>query len=397
MFETVPGPVAIDDGGRFLAVLDRVAPTWPRHVDAAAAEPLIRVRRDGEVYRIEAAWNERRTLKRSSVAAVCAFLVDLVYASLDRPGLLCLHAAAVEIGDGLIVFPSTYRAGKTTLVAALAASGVRVHADDLLPLTPDGEGVAIGVNPRLRRPLPENAPPWLHAFVARHAGPCDNRYQYLDLPSPLLAPYGLRKPVRAIVALRRGAPGVDARLQPLAASEGARHLILQHFERDGDSAKALDRLLAIVRPIPSHVLDYNDLGDAVRLLKQTFGARAGARCPPSAIAVMPPSPNGDGLAAPKGPMPSGRFNRRGDVALQTVSDATFLAAPDGGIFELNPVGRAVWEVLVEASSPRQAADLLAAAFPAISQSAIRRDVADLMRQMWTAGLLEKTAARHRRA
>jgi hypothetical protein len=391
-FENVPGPVAIDAGDRFLAVLDRAAPTWPRQVASGKAQWLIRVRQDEDIYRIETSWTERHVLKRSAVSAVCAFLVDLVYASLDRCGLLGLHCAAVEIGGGLIVFPSTYRTGKTTLVAALAASGVRVHADDLMPLTQDGEGVALGINPRLRLPLPENAPPWLQAFVALHRGPSDGRYQYLDLPAPLLAPYGLRKPIRAIVALRRGAPG-ETRLLPLAASDGARHLILQHFKRDGDSPKALDRLLAIVGPVPSYGLDYDDLGDAVRLLKQTFAAGSPV---PAALsgAATPAAPESSGLTAPRGQMPAGRFRRRHGLALQSLGAAAFLAAPDrGGIFELNPVGLAVWEVLAGPASPREIAGLLAEAFPAASPSEIRRDVTDLMRRMWAAGLLEQAAAK----
>ena len=107
------------------------------------------------------------------------------------------------MGGGLIVFPSTYRAGKSTLIAALAASGVRTHADDLMPLT-QGEGVALGINPRLRRPLPANAPDRLLMFVARHAGPRDRRYQYLDLPAPLLSPHGERRPILRANLLFRG-------------------------------------------------------------------------------------------------------------------------------------------------------------------------------------------------
>jgi hypothetical protein len=393
-FENVPGPVAID-GDRFLAVLDRAAPTWRRHAATGAAEPLIRLGQDGDTYRIETSWSRRRLLKRTDVSAVCAFLVDLVYASLDGSGLLCLHCAAVEIGGGLIVFPSTYRAGKTTLVAALAASGVRVHADDLMPLTPQGAGVALGVNPRLRLPLPENATQAFQAFVARHRGPSDSRYQYLDLPEPLLAAHGMKTPIRAIVALRRR-PSGGARLEPRPASDAARRLILQHFKRDGDSPKALDRLLAIVGPIPSFVLDYDDLDGAVRLLTHTFAA--GSPVPaavPGVTTAAPPEPAG--LAAPGGALPAGLFRRRPGIAPQTMGDAAFLAAPDrGGIFELNPAGLAVWEILAGPASPRKVAGLLAAAFPAASPSEIRRDVVDLMRRMWAAGLLERAAATRKR-
>jgi len=385
-FDSVPGPVAIEADDRFLAVLDQAAPTWSRRVASAEVPWLVRVRSVGDAYAIETAWSARHVLKRSPVSAVCAFLVDLVYAGLDGSGLLCLHCAAVEIGGGLIVFPSTYRAGKTTLVAALAASGLRVHADDLMPLTPEGEGVALGINPRLRLPLSGDAPPWLAAFVARHAGPSDGRYLYLDLPARLLAPHGSRKPIRAIVALRRGGRGA-ARLEPRPASDGARRLILQHFKRDRSSSEALDRLFAIVGPIPSFVLDCDDLAGAVRLLKGAFAS--GVPAPgtfPEAAAEVPA--DATSLSAPAGPLPPGRFHRRRDVALKTVGDATFLAAPEGGIFELNPAGLAIWEILAAPASPREVAGLIAAVFPAASPDAVRRDVANLMRRLWAAGLLE---------
>ena len=96
-------------------------------------------------------------------------------------------------------------------------------------------------------------------------------------------------------------------------------------------------------------------------------------------------------------MPTGQFRRRHDLAPQTVGDATFLAARDGGgIFELNPAGVAVWEILAGAASPREVADILADAFPDASSRTIRRDVNDLMRRMWTAGLLERPAAGRKR-
>ena len=94
-------------------------------------------------------------------------------------------------------------------------------------------------------------------------------------------------------------------------------------------------------------------------------------------------------------MPTGRFTRRRDIARRTIDVTSFLAAPHGGVFELNAVGLAVWEILAEPASPREVAGLLAEAFPAASPNEIRRDVTDLMRRMWAAGLLEHAAARKR--
>ena len=68
------------------------------------------------------------------VDAACSFIVDLIRAYIAAaPSLLCLHGAAAEFAGRLVVFPTPYRSGKSTLTAYLAAAGVRVYADDILP------------------------------------------------------------------------------------------------------------------------------------------------------------------------------------------------------------------------------------------------------------------------
>jgi hypothetical protein len=383
----VNGVVRLGAGAVFADAFRRVAPTWPYRETGGRTRPLIAIRADGTGYRIESPWLDEPATRSTAAAAVCAFLVELVYASLGETDL-CLHCGAVEMGGGLIVFPSTYRAGKSTLIAALAASGVRVHADDLMPLTMDGEGVALGINPRLRWPLPRNAPERLRAFVARYSGPRDRRYQYLDLPEPLLSPYGERRPVRAIVTLNRTAAG-GARLVALPRGSAARQLILQHFGRGSDARQALDRLLSIVAPVPSFRLDCADLGDAVRVLKRAFagkGLQVNRSSPPQGATADP------ALEPLSGRLPPGRFFRRAGVAVRTVDGAAFLAEPGtGGIFELNPVGHAVWELLATPVSPEDIAAVLSEAFLSVQADTIRSDVDAILRQLWNAGLIDRAA------
>ena len=50
----------------------------------------------------------------------------------ENPELLCMHGAAVKIGNALVCFPARFRAGKSTLMACLAARGHQVFADDVL-------------------------------------------------------------------------------------------------------------------------------------------------------------------------------------------------------------------------------------------------------------------------
>lgn len=56
------------------------------------------------------------------------------------------------------MFPESSKAGKSTLTVAFAAASYRVFGDDVLGLTAQGEGVAMGVAQRLRLPLPDIFP-----------------------------------------------------------------------------------------------------------------------------------------------------------------------------------------------------------------------------------------------
>ena len=79
----------------------------------------------------------------SAMQAVCDVhdvLFDWFLAA--NPRHLCLHAAAVRIGESLICFPSVQRAGKSTLCVALAARGHTMYCDDVLPVERDEKGKA---------------------------------------------------------------------------------------------------------------------------------------------------------------------------------------------------------------------------------------------------------------
>ena len=172
--------------------------------------PVITIRKAAKGYRIESPWRPSPAVYRDRVDAVCSFIVDLIKALVaDDPALLCLHAGGVEIGGRLVVFPSRYRAGKSTFAAYLAAAGTRVYADDVLPIDERAnEGVAPGVQPRLRLPLPEGVDGAFRAFVQRRSGPANRA---------LPLPRSRRRPAR--LAQRAGA---DRRVCPAQARAGQR-------------------------------------------------------------------------------------------------------------------------------------------------------------------------------
>jgi hypothetical protein len=190
----------------------------------------------------------------------------------ENPRYLCLHGAAVRIGDGLVCFPSVGKSGKSTLCVEFMASGETVHfCDDVLPFEPQSNrGLAMGIAPLLRKPLPARASPELRDFVARRKGPRNQRWLYVRLEGTEIAPYGETAPVKALALLDRRSRG-RARLLPVSKSEMLKEVILQNFADQLPPVEILDRLLGIVQSAGCYRLQFARSAEAALLLRRTFG------------------------------------------------------------------------------------------------------------------------------
>lgn len=234
--------------------------------------------RHGEGYRWRSAtltrplmWRTRPPLTRmEAICDVHDALFDWYLAR--RPGHLCLHAGAVRIGGALVVFPSVGKAGKSTLVTELAARGHQVLCDDVLPIEPRrGSGVALGIAPRLRRPLPVTVGADFRAFVERRAGPRNRYWMYVCLAEGEIAPLGAEHPIEGLVLLARQSERCRARLEPISRTEILSELILQDFADGVPAAQRLDRLIAIVETARCYRLRYHTTSSAARALEGAFG------------------------------------------------------------------------------------------------------------------------------
>jgi len=191
----------------------------------------------------------------------------------EHPGHLCLHAAAVHLGDGVVCFPSVHRAGKSTLSVALAASGQVVYCDDVLPIEPNNNHAkALGIAPILRRPLPTSVGGAFRDFVATRKGPRNRDWVYVRLGEDEIAPFGETAPIKVLVLLDRKDRG-RARLEPLNKSEALKELILQNFADQVPSVEILDRLLQITRRALCCRLQFARPADAAKLLSESYGDR----------------------------------------------------------------------------------------------------------------------------
>lgn len=297
-------------------------------------------------------------------SALCALVADLSQAYVDEvPGMVGLHCGAFRVGNGLVAVTGTHRAGKSTLIARLTAEpALQVFCDDVLPISKAGEGIALGIAPRLRLPLPATAADGFRAHVAAHLGPSDARYGYLCPPG--LAPHGARAPLRTVIVLDRRTDPVVAGFEALDPGEAFHHLMARNlglFESADGAVAALDLLLSRLVCLR---LVYSDLEDAVALLRRAFGHSA---LPDPAAPVAPTAPFVPPMPddAPEPVHPDQRWTRADAVAVRRIGSVAVLWRPgEAAVWQLNIVAHAVWEILGEgAASAHELAAVLAGVFP----------------------------------
>lgn len=272
-FDHMKRPVALNGCEELAGIIASILHGWDYHEanPAESPSPAITIDKAAEGYSRRSQWLETPKVYPDPVNAACDFLVDAFKCyTADNPSLLCLHTAAVDFGRGLFLFPSTYNAGKSTLSAHLAALGMKVFADDVLYITAENKGMAPGVLPRLRLPLPDDGGDRFEAFVAARRGPASRRFLYLRLETAELALYGETAPIRGIIELHRE-PGTTLELRPSSTGEILKRTILQNFAVDVPALETLDRLHAIADEADCYSLRYPDGAGAARFLVERFG------------------------------------------------------------------------------------------------------------------------------
>jgi hypothetical protein len=282
-FAGIGKPVVLVGCDELAPLIRQVLRGWDMREFVAAdateteTETDIVIRRTEKGYIRRSPWNAKPLTFRHPVDAVCDFLVDLTNAYLaDHPRLLCLHTAAIHLDDGLVLFPGTYKAGKSTLSVHCAAAGFRLFADDVLPVDGDTKaGVAPGILPRLRLPLPDNSDTAFTNLVTRHEGPRSDRYLYVDLEPDRFAPRGTRAPITAIVLLERIETG-PPEIAGISGSEALQRAILQNFSRAMPAIDILDRLHHIVAGARCFELRYRTGEEAVDLIQRHVQAHVQA-------------------------------------------------------------------------------------------------------------------------
>ena len=367
-----------------VAALTQALPGWPVSIaPARGLAPAIRLRRTPTGYLQRSPQLPRGLVLPTPASAVCSLVADLGGDRLARaPDLLGLHAASVEVDGRLVLFPESHRAGKSTLAVAFAAAGFRLFGDDVLGLTADGQGFALGIAPRLRLPLPETLAPELSDYAEAHAGPADARYRFVLPRGEGLAAHGESAPLGALVLLERDDAMAAPEVLALRPGEGLQQLLTQHFAHHTAPEALMARLLPLMRRLPCLLLRYAE-------------PLAAVRCLADALRRDTPAPGGAGPArertalaeTPPPVEPRRRWAASPGGRVYPLGDELFLIDPGGGIHRLNATGQAVWRLLREEPlCGAELGELLAAHFTA-PVAPVTQDVCRWLAQLAQAGLV----------
>ena len=391
-------PVVLSDCAALAPHIKKIFAAWPHREDAPGGDDLasrahkIVLQRRSGIYVLAAPWLDDPIRHRDPVHMICDLVVHLIHGFIaTNPSILCLHSAAALMGGRLVVFPNVYRGGKSLLSGHLAAAGVQIFSDDVVPVRGRGyRGMALGIAPRLRLPLPETVSAEFSRFVTADRGPAGTRYKYLDLGPDRLAPFGSQAPIGAFVLLDRR-DGAEAALTPLDRGEALRRVIARNFARRVPARRILQRLERLVMTSPCYRLSYDDSETAVGLLRARFDDQAGWRERRRKVKTPDVKTIGEEYSRPVvSPAEPGPWRRPGHVIERCVAGELFLINEEtDSIYHLNPMAGALWRLTGEPVTEADMIELVAAAFPGEDRARIAKDVAALLKSLMKRGLLAR--------
>lgn len=360
--------------------------------DDPSSKPFASVVGTAGRYRLHAPELGAPSYQSDAVNAACdlAGLVarQYVWGRVDR---IALHAAAVVVNGSLVVFPAQRRAGKSLLTLAAAQLGARVFSDDVLPIefVPGNPmlGVAMGIAPRVRLPLPFSGLRLPESDTRRPAVQ-NSQYRYVAVPG--LASAEEKLPIGAFVALERRDDG-PAKTEPMSRGAMLGSLLTQNFGRGPDAETLLTGLHALAASVPSYRLTYSDPVAAAAHLLSEIGPHHGKSAP-----LLPFNKLSTELTAASFGAESDdeRTNwRRTDAKLHQLEGECYAAnAQRDRVLHFNEGMVRIWTLLAEPNNRRQVAQLLQAAFPGVVPEQVARDVATGFDALAGAGLIVPTKA-----
>lgn len=196
-----------------------------------------------------------------------------VFVSRD-PRMVCLHAGAARVGDGLVVVIGDSFAGKSSVALHLAVLGNRFFGDDQIAVTLENpsRGLCLGLMPKVRLPLPEDCGDAFREFVDGYSSMQGDDMAYLKLWEGEAATFGDAAPVRALVFLDRTETG-DSGLRPASQPELVKAMVRTAFAPHIPSSDLLAGLTRLADATEAYHLRFSSSRHAATLLSQEFRKR----------------------------------------------------------------------------------------------------------------------------
>lgn len=371
----------VEQAPEVVAALKQAMPGWPIKVEPAdGALPERYIYRDTTGLWQGSLLEPNEFHLPSPASAACSLIGDLLSQRLlKQPELLGLHCASVQINDSLVLFPESSKAGKSTLAVAFAAAGYRIFGDDVLGLTPQGEGVAMGVAPRLRLPLPDSFSSEFVAYAERHAGPQDDRYRFVIPEQGRLANLDERCPVGAIVLLERDAYISEPEVVTLPPAEGLLQLLCQNFAREATDEILLKRLLPLMQTVPCLLLRYDEPLAGARYLASVIKNPQLTTSNQASLLNLTPSQVQQCDWDKSGEVLQQSWATASGVTTYPLGDELFLIhTVSGAIHRLNSSGKVAWQLLQhEAMYGHELSQIIASHFDA-PLAQVSSDIAALL-------------------
>ena len=358
--------------------------------DAPSDQSLVQISREqNDAWRVTPVGPEPAISFTDPVSAACCLGASLLKARmLEEQEVLCLHAAAVEIGGALVLMPNVYRAGKSLLSVALAAGGCRLFNDDVVLLDPHSkDAIAPGIAPRLRLPLPTNLDPLSRSFIAEHGGPRGTHYLYLTPTTDLHAAPGERAAIHGFIMLNRQERG-SAKLSEIGSGDVLRQLIWQNFARAGLAERILSSLSDIISSSQCLALSYSNIEDARQVLIEHFSGSdlSGGECTRVSIAGDDSFEGKSGMAEEIAEE-SIVAGVQGAALKECFGERFLINADNDRILHLNETAAALWNLLAEPLPFGDVVETFSAAFPTVERQQLKHDLETIVAVMRMNGLV----------
>lgn len=378
--------------------LPSVFQNWPyerTQNGSGTSETLFQIQRTPKHFTLSSSVFDTNQQLKDPLNIACSLVAQLAWARLRyKTDMLCFHGAAIEVNGSLVLFPNKRRAGKSTLIACLAALGFRIFTDDYLPIEIGENGVmyghANGAAPRLRLPLPEEFSAELFDKLQSFSGPSNKQYLYLNPPGDLLAEHGERLPISTIVMLERE-KGAVMGLSKASPADVLRRVTLQNFSRHMNPARILGMINHLVESTRGLELRYESaevaaafLGEKLLSMSKSNADKEYQGMPDLATAELCETPHSltfDGNT---------RYVRSTHVVERDHKTDCFVASTRGNrIHHMDLLARAIWTLLQEPTKLDDIVKVFMAAFPDKPEHALRRDISKTLAMFAEEGLLDK--------